>query len=150
MLRSNVPEGQLSYGFKKRPIDQPTIKIIPNIPEEKLYDVRSKVIEFKKPKCSEESEFENSDEDEEEEPCNRKRYNLKRVHGFSYSDLGYHESNAQDVQFVDVPISTTARPEVPRDESHYGAVVDVVEDAGCLPPEYCSYTHCAQHELLTR
>lgn len=158
--RSNVPEGQLAYGFKKRPIEPRKIcKLRPNIPEEKLFDMGAKIIEYRKPKASEEeSEFdlENEDDDEFEKSCDRKRHFPKPLHSLTYSELGYDETSGRDPKFVNVPIKKP--PPTSEDavyvDSHYGAVVndDAVDEAYYLPREYCSFAeHLPQHyETMTR
>lgn len=48
--RAPVEEDKISYGFKKVPADQPRVKIIKNVPEEKLWALDGSIIELKKPK----------------------------------------------------------------------------------------------------
>lgn len=158
-IRSRIPEGQLNYGFKKRPLDQPTIKIQPNIPEEKLFNVNAKVIEFKKPKCDDfesdsedaDADAESDDDDEEDEDKYRIRWDTKKksLHSYSYSDLGYRESKSRNVKFVNVPISTTPAPAVYRDPSHYGSIINI-DQPSFLPAEYCACSHCSRPDLETR
>lgn len=129
--RSNVAEGQLDYGFNqkfKRPIDQPTRKIIsPSIDEEKLFDMNAKVIEFKKPKYSEEDEFDVSDE---EFGCRRESKKvIPNPLGFYYSDIGYSDAKGNDRKFVNVPISTTPSPaSATFSPELMGRIIDVQED----------------------
>lgn len=111
-FRSNIQEGQLAYGFKKKPIDQIRAKTTPDIPEEKLFKINSKVIEFKKPKYSEEDEFNVNESDEEFGAVKHSESKNCDANGFYYSDLGYTDSKEKDVKFVKVPLSTTASPDV--------------------------------------
>lgn len=158
--RSTIQEDQLNYGFKKRPIDQlPKPKKYPNIPEEKLFDINSKVIEFRKPTYPEEDEFKIEESDEEmntqsqsqsktadqEEPCN----------GFSYSDIGFSELTGGDRKFVNVPISTTPNPfNVPLIESERtGRIINLPEESKTyleqLLAEYMSQ-QCEPKDVMTR
>lgn len=49
--RSPVDEDKISYGFKKIPADQPRVKIVKNVPEEKLWALDGSIIELKKAKA---------------------------------------------------------------------------------------------------
>lgn len=112
--KSTINEDQLVYGFKKQPINQlPRAKIYPNIPEERLFQLNSKVIEFQLPNDSEEDEFKIDDGDEEFTVDTKKTQS--QSHDFektclSYSDIGYAETNGKYPKFEDIPISTTPNP----------------------------------------
>lgn len=132
--RTYVPEGQLAYGFKKRPIDLVRPKVWRNIPEEKLYSLNSKVIEFKKPCACEEDEFK-VDESEEEEDYDStfgQRDDSRTPSDspcFAYSDIGYSPMESCDQKFRNIPISTTPSPcEVPLCESKLtGRIIQLPE-----------------------
>lgn len=50
--RAKVDEDEISYGFKKAPVDMPRVKIVKNVPEEKLWEVDHRsIIELKKEKA---------------------------------------------------------------------------------------------------
>lgn len=80
--RAKVDEDNLSYGFKKAPVDQPRVKIVKNIPEEKLWAIERSVIELKKPKAR---LVEVDAEEEEEEDDNGPR----DCSNPGYAELGY-------------------------------------------------------------
>ncbi|XP_055302267.1 uncharacterized protein LOC129568441 [Sitodiplosis mosellana] len=157
--RSTIKEDQLAYGFRQRPIDQPRRKVItPNIPEERLFDVNAKVIEFKKPKYSEESEFDVDESDEELGIVSRKKPIVSNPKCFYYSDIGYSESTGTDRKFVNVPISTTPAPtEAPINADCLGRIIDIPEERNIyleqLLAEYGRSCQCDAHKkevLFTR
>lgn len=143
-LRSTVPEGSLAYGFKERPINLPKIKIVSNVPEEKLFSVNPRVIEFKKPKFYDEGEIDDDDEfdDDNNDSCecvNRRKFDKTCPMGYTYGEIGYKHAKGKDPKFIDVPISTTPRPNCHQmDPNSFGAVVplDEFEDYNC-ECEYC-------------
>lgn len=62
---SRIPVGEdgISYGFKKAPIDQPRVKVVKDIPEEKLWTVDHRsIIELKKD-ATQDSEEDIEDDD---------------------------------------------------------------------------------------
>lgn len=154
--RSNVPEGILDYGFKQRPINEPARKIIsPNIDEEKLFNMNAKVIEFKKPKYSEEDELDESDEEFGSYRVNKKVSPNPRC--FYYSDIGYSESMAKDRKFMNVPISTTPSPASATINPEYmGKIIDIQNDENSyveqMMAEYGRQCPCAnlQTDAFTR
>lgn len=112
----------------RKPIDQPYKKAIqPNIPEEKLFNLNAQVIEFKKPKFSEESEFDIDESEEQFTHGNRRKHKqTSHPQSFYYSDIGYSESTGRDRKFVNVPVSTTASPIItPIDPDCMGKIIDV-------------------------
>lgn len=150
-------EGQLAYGFKQRPIDQPRRKIIGhNIPEERLFDINAKVIELKRPKYSEESEFDVDESDEELSVSSRARPMTANPKCSYYSDIGYSESTGTDKKFVNVPVSTTHNPiKSSINPDCLGQIIDVPDERNIyleqLLAEYeRSYQQCSQDTLLTR
>lgn len=80
--RPQIDEGNISYGFKKIPVDQPTVKIVKNIPEEKLWAIDRSVIELKH-QMEQSAEMEGGDYVDEDENAARNRLNP------GYADLGY-------------------------------------------------------------
>lgn len=130
--RTYVPEGQLEYGFKKRPIDLVRTKVWRNIPEEKLYSMNSKVIEFKKPNGCEEDEFK-VDESGEEDDSTFAQHDDSKIPSdspcFAYSDIGYSPMESCDQKFRNIPISTTPNPcDVPLCESELtGRIIQIPE-----------------------
>lgn len=77
--RAPVDEGNIAYGFKEVPVDQPRRKIVKHVPEEKLYAIDGSVIELKKnvrKTCED-------DDEEDEEIDTRDRLNP------GYAELGY-------------------------------------------------------------
>lgn len=158
--RSTIQEGQLTYGFKKRPIDQlPRRKVYPNIPEEKLFDHKSRVIELKKTIDSEEDEFKIDESDEEfpyKTPDKSRTDNLEKDCLYSYSDLGFSESTDRGAKFVEIPISTTPGPYIePIAESDCdGRIIDLPEGGSqsCLDQLLAEYIarECGPKETLTR
>lgn len=152
-----VKESQLAYGFKQRPIDQPRRKVINhNIPEERLFDINAKVIEFKRPKYSEESEFDVDESDEELSVSSRTKPMTANPQCFFYSDIGYSESMGTDKKFVNVPVSTTPNPiEASINPDCLGRIIDVADDRNIyleqLLAEYGrTCQQCSQDTLLTR
>lgn len=128
--QQTLKEGQMDYGFKKKPIELPRVKIVaPNVAEEKLYDLNGKVIEFKRPSFhSEESEYDDDDvdqlcgSDEDESHERRKETHPQRYY---YSDLGYRELSENDNKFVNIPISTTPGPPIIPPHPYYmGKIVN--------------------------
>lgn len=160
-MRSKVKEGQLAYGFQQQPIEQRRIKIIPNIPEEKLFDIKSKVIEFRKPKYSEESSSEEiSDEqyDDEDEEIDEKDQSNENVFvrrkpkkcrkNPSYDHLGYHEVRSKGRKLVDKKPEPKPPKRKPCSSSMcFGTVMKVCEPDIYSPPEH--HCHCDDHTLLT-
>lgn len=150
--RSTIKEGQLTYGFQQKPIDQPRKKIMsPNIPEERLFDISAKVIEFKKPKYFEESEFDVDESDEELNVDSRQKPIASNSPCFYYSDIGYSESTGTDRKFVNVPISTTPSPtEAPINPDCLGRIIDIPEDRNIyleqLQAEYERLCQCDAHK----
>lgn len=150
--RSTIKEGQLSYGFKKTPIDRlPGPKVWRNIPEEKLLTLTARAIELKKPKGWEEDEFKVDDSDEDTSISTQsKPIDTSCVP--SYSEIGYSESLSNYRKFVNVPISTTPNPcAIPLVESEYtGRIINV-------PPRNYEYEqimeliseHCYPKEVMT-
>lgn len=124
--RSTIKEGQLEFGFKQKPIDLPRRrKISPNIPEEMLFDINGKVIEFKKPNFSGETEFDLDDSDEELS-INARQKPAVNPQCFYYSDIGYAESTSVDRKFKNVPISTEPSPtEAPINPDCLGKIIDI-------------------------
>lgn len=154
--RSYVPEGQLEYGFKKQPIDLVRKKVWRNIPEEKMYAINSKVIEFKKPNDSEEDEFKIDDSDEDDSPTVRKNSEIPSdMPCFAYSDIGYSPMDSYDRKFKNIPISTTPNPrDIPLVESECtGRIIDLPEktEQEYLREYLADYIsrHCPR-EILTR
>lgn len=155
---NKIKESQLAYGFKQKPIDQPRRKFIGhNIPEERLFDINAKVIEFKRPKYSEESEFDVDESDEEElSVSSRKKPMTTNSQFFYYSDIGYSESMGTDKKFVNVPVSTTPNPiKATINPDCLGKIIDVVDDRNIhleqLLAEYGrTYQQYSQDTLLTR
>lgn len=142
-----MPEDQLAYGFKKKPLDQQTIKNYPDIPEEKLYNVNPQIIEFKKPSFN--SEEEEEDEDDEEGFENKKQ--CTKTFGSTYTDLGYREVIPMDRKYYNVPISTTPMPRVYLPYECSGRVVEVSSESenDYRPAELAE--KCPIHEFsLTR
>lgn len=80
--RAQVDEDEISYGFKKIPVDQPRRKIVKNIPEEKLWAIDRSVIELKKPNIKS-MDTDAEDYDEDDDARTRSRLNP------GYADLGY-------------------------------------------------------------
>lgn len=158
--RSTIQEGQLTYGFKKRPIDQlPRRKVYPNVPEEKMFDLKSRVIEYKKPTDSEEDEFKIDESDEEysyNTPSKSKSENLEKDCLYTYSDIGYSESTDKGAKFVNVPLSTTPGPYIePITESDCdGRIINLPEEGSqsCLDQLLAEYVarECGPKETLTR
>lgn len=154
--RTYVPEGQLEYGFKKKPIDSVRGKVWRNIPEEKLYSINSRVIEFKTPNNSEEDEFK-IDESEEDETIVRHHSKIPSdTPCFAYSDIGYSEADSCNRRFKNIPISTTQNPcDIPLTESECtGRIVKIsekTEDEHLQEylAEYISQCY-APRDLLTR
>lgn len=154
--RSNIQEDQLNYGFKKRPIDQlPRARTYPNIPEEKLFDLNSRVIEFKPPTYPEEDEFRIDESDEEMGSYTQRKTNDqdKECSGFAYSDIGYSELSGKDPRFINVPLSTTPNPCAPITDNEYtGRIITLPDERnnymeqliaeylnqGCEPPSVIS------------
>lgn len=153
---SSIKEGQLEYGFKQIPIDQPRKKIIgPNIPEERLFDMNAKVIEFKKPKYN--GFDDNDDESDEELAIVSRRNPASNPQCAYYSDIGYSELSGTDKKFINVPISTTPGPiEAPINEDCLGRIIDVPEERNIyleqLLAEYDRVCQCDAHKepVLTR
>lgn len=128
--RTYVPEGQLEYGFKKNPIDLVRKKVWRNIPEEKLYSINSKVIEFKKPHDSEDDEFKLEQSDEDDSAFVQQNSKIPSdTPCFGYSDIGYSAMESCDQKFRNVPISTTPNPcNIPLVESELtGRIIDIPE-----------------------
>lgn len=150
--RSTVDEGIMDYGFNqkfKRPIDQPTRKLIsPIIDEEKLFNMNAKVIEFKRPKYSEEDEF--ADSDEEFGSPRKSKKVVSNPSYFYYSDIGYSDVQNNNQKFVNVPISTTPSPEsVTFGPEYMGRIIDVPEDENSyreqIMAEYARQCPCSVH-----
>lgn len=158
-MRSNVKEDQLAYGFKQQPIEQRRIKIIPIIPEEKLLDHSSKVIEFRKPNFSEEStskeisdEQKDDDDDEEiddkdqsDENVSVRRKPKKCRKNPSYGHLGYHEVRSKGGKLVDKKPEPKRKP--CSSSMRFGAVMKVCEPELYSPPEQYRGD---DHTLFTR
>lgn len=129
--RTYVPEGQLEYGFKKKPIDLVRRKVWKDIPEEKLYSINSKVIEFKKPIDTEDDEFKLEESDEEDDLTYDQRDSQipSDTPCFAYSDIGYSAMQPCDRKFRNIPISTTPNPcNVPLCESELtGRIIHLPE-----------------------
>ncbi|XP_031638305.1 uncharacterized protein LOC116350602 [Contarinia nasturtii] len=130
--QQTLKEGQLEYGFKKRPIEVPRRRVIPpNVPEERLYDMNAKVIEFKKPSFSAESEFDDepefeSDEDDPMVNEHEKEHRAPNPNHFYYSDIGFSELNRNDQKFKNIPISTTPGPQpLPPNPYYMGHVANL-------------------------
>lgn len=153
--RSTVPEGQLAYGFKTKPVDQPRVTVFRNIPEEKLYDINSKVIEFKKPNYSAESEFDIDESDEDFGLVNKRIENKQfDTHCLSYSDIGYSDAIANDRKFVNVPISTTPDPNYvdPNESECTGRVIRIDNEENSYIDQLISelgYLECSHIETMT-
>lgn len=162
-MRSNVKEGQLAYGFQQQPIEQRRVKIIPNIPEEKLYDIKSKVIEFRKPNYAEESSSEEisdeqpDDEDDEIDEKDRSDENVFvrrkpkkcRKNQSSYGHLGYHEVRSKGGRLVDRKPEPKPPKRKPCSSSMcFGAVMKVCAPDIHSPPE--QHSHHDDHTLWTR
>lgn len=155
--RPNIQEGQLDYGFKEKPINEPHKKINRiNIPEENLFNLNARVIEFKKPKYSEESEF---DIDESEEKHTDRSYGeskqISNPKCFYYSDIGYLESNGDDKKFVNVPVSTTPSPIIRTiDPNCMGRIIDIPDDNSYLDHIQSEYMRACQcqppRDIFTR
>lgn len=62
--RAPVDEGNIAYGFKGVPVDQPRRKIVKHVPEEKLYAIDGSIIELKK-NARETCEDDDNEEDDE-------------------------------------------------------------------------------------
>lgn len=127
-----MPEGQLEYGFRKKPIDLVRRKVWRNIPEEKLYSINSKVIEFKKPSNCDEDEFkleEESDEEDDAAFAPRDDKPAADAPCFAYSDIGYSAMESCDHKFRNIPISTTPNPcDTPLRESELtGRIISIPE-----------------------
>lgn len=157
--RTHVPEGHLDYGFKKKPLDGVRRKIFPNIPEEKLHSLNSKVIEFNP--CaddSDEDEFRIDDSNEEDDsPCKEKKGELKSNSPcLAYSDIGYSAKQSCNRRFKNVPCSTTPHPcpPPPLEESECtGRIVSLPEktEDERLAEYLCEYVaHQTPRELMTR
>lgn len=134
--RSTIQEGQLTYGFQKKPIDQlPRPKIRPNIPEEKLFAINSKVIEFQQPNESVEDEFKIDDSDEVYTIGTKTEYQPQHFDKscLSYSDIGFSESMSQYPKFKNVPISTTPNPYIAPtiDPIYNGRIITLPEEKRC-------------------
>lgn len=156
--RSTVPEGQIAYGFKGKPIDQPRVAVFRNVPEENLYALNSKVIEFKKPNYSAESEFDIDDSDEDQQAiaishrAESRKFNSKCA---SYSDIGYLEAMPNDRKFVNVPISTTPDPRQLDviDPECFGQIIRIEDDENSQIRQILSehgYSQCPPQEIMTR
>lgn len=154
--RVHVPEGQMDYGFKKKPIDAVRRKVFRNIPEERLYSVNNKVIELKKPDDSEEDEFSIDDSEEDDTPCVRPNSEISRDKScFSYCDIGYKATESCNRRFKTVPCSTTPNPCPPPlvDPECMGRIITIPEkseDEQCA--EYIA-EYVSKHsprELMTR
>lgn len=152
--RTYVPEGRLEYGFKKSPIDLVRKKVWRDIPEEKLYSINSKVIEFKKPKDSEEDEFKVDDSDEDDSTFPRQNWKTPSdTPCFAYSDIGYSAMDSCDRKFKNIPISTTPNPcNIPLTESELtGRIINIPEktEAEHLRDYLTDYVtkYCSQCEL---
>lgn len=153
--RSTVQEDQIAYGFKVKPVDQPRVTVFRNIPEEKLFAINSKVIEFKKPNYSAESEFDIDESDEE--LASNKRAEIRQLDGRSltYSDIGYAESMANDRKFINVPISTTPNPNYidPSESECTGRIIQLEHDDNSYVEQLLSelgYPECKVKETMTR
>lgn len=145
--RSRVPEDQLAYGFKKKPLDQQRIKNYPDIPEEKLFNVNAQVIEFKKPSFDSEEE---EDEDEFEDDGFKNKKEQVTSFGSTYTDLGYYEVEPTYRKYLNIPISTTPFPRLHLPHECAGRVVDVSHENDDYRPAE-SAERCSIHEFpLTR
>lgn len=80
--RARVDEDNVSYGFKKTPVDQPRRKIVPNIPEEQLWSDDRIPVEFKKEDFHGKA-HDDADDIDDDENDERVRSNPR------YDDLGY-------------------------------------------------------------
>lgn len=154
--RIHVPEGQLEYGFKKKPIDGIRRKVFRNIPEERLHSLNKKVLELQQSDESEEDEFKIDDSDEEDDSP-RARPNCERSPDgvFAYSDIGYKTTESRDRRFKSVPCSTTPNPCPPPmiDPECEGRIITLPEKS--VDEEYAEYLaeYVAKHaprELMTR
>lgn len=126
--RTYVPEGQLEYGFKKKPIDSVRAKVWRNIPEEKLYSINSKVIEFKKPHDTDgNDEFKLEDSEEDDSAIVQRDDKIPSdTPCFAYSDIGYSAMESCDQKFRNIPISTTPNPCEPLCESELtGRIINI-------------------------
>lgn len=130
--RSRVPEGRLSFGFHKKPINMPMTNtdISPDIPEEKLFNVNPGMIEYKKrPFGVESCESCEHDDDDDSEP-NRWQHSkppADRPCGYSYGDLGYGDSSTDEIKFVTVPFTATESPPPSLSSDCFGHVADADE-----------------------
>lgn len=143
-------EGRIAYGFKRRPIEQRTIKTHPNIPEENLFNLHGKVIEFKKPKQSEECgcDCEEDGSDEDSQTVDQQETNTVNKQCYSYSDIGYAESTGNERKFVNVPISTTPKPRV-APVLNGGQIITLDDPCDHVLSEYRVYYNCGHQESMT-
>lgn len=154
--RTYVPEGQLEYGFKKRPIDAVRRKVFRNIPEEKLHSLHNKVIEFKKPNDSEEDEFRIDDSDEDDSPCARPNSEYQSdTSCLAYSDIGYCPTKTCDRKFKNVPCSTPNPCRLPPlvESECTGRIIDIpekTEDERCEEYLHEYISNHAPRELMSR
>lgn len=154
-LRSNVKEDLLAYGFQKQPIEQRRVKIISNIPEEKLFDIKSKAIEFRKPHRSASEEFspegisdeQENDEDEEIDDLNKSDENIfvrrkpkKCQKNPSYGHLGYDEVRSTGGKFVvKKPKRKPSKKRPCSSSMRFGAVIKVCKPDQHSAPEHYLY-----------
>lgn len=128
--RSRVPEGRLSFGFHQKPINMPisNTDISPDIPEEKLFNVNPGIIEYKQRPFGVES-CESCEDDNDNAPnrWEHSKPSIEKPCGYSYGDLGYGDSNPAEINFVNVPFTTTASPQQSLDGGCFGRVVDADE-----------------------
>lgn len=129
--RSRVPEARLAFGFNQKPINMPmsNTDISPDIPEEKLFNVNPGIIEYKKRPFGVESceSCEDDDDDSESNRWEHSRPPIEKPCGYSYGDLGYCDSDPAEINFVNVPFTTTAAPSPSLNDNCFGRIVDADE-----------------------
>lgn len=151
--RPTIQEGQLSYGFKEKPVNEIRATAFRNVPEENLFALNSKVIEFKPP-SKVNSEFELDDSEEESETDTYVESKNMDSRCLSYSDIGYSETSGKDRKFINVPISTTPNPMyIDPSESELTGRIICIEDENTYESQLLSELECIkrmQKETMTR
>lgn len=127
-----MPEEKLQYGFRKTPLNQPTIKKIISIPEEKLWNCDKTIVELKPITVVEEAS--------EEEIVSEEDVRVEAPEYLGYADIGYGTAKFHEPKFTVHTVSS--RTEAPCEDNElkvevgdcgfkFGDVVDVTSNCGC-------------------
>lgn len=102
-IRAHVPEAALSYGPRKNPIDQPTVKVVKTIPEELIFHSDKPILELK-PHASLhsepiEEEVEEEVEEEEDESPKEEVAAVDLPGLLAYHEIGYMPEVPKEAKF---------------------------------------------------